>query len=86
MTSCRPWVSGKLFLVGHSMGGAIVQTLALTHSEIIQGIVLVGTGARLRVLPLILDGISTNFEETIPKIVQYAYSRKAPPDLIEGRS
>jgi pimeloyl-ACP methyl ester carboxylesterase len=73
----------KVFLVGHSMGGAIVQTLALTHSEIIQGIVLVGTGARLRVLPLILNGINTNFEETIPKIVQYAYSRNAPPNLIE---
>ena len=72
----------KVFLVGHSMGGAIVQTLALTDSEIIQVIVLVGTGARLRVLPSILDGINTNFEETIPKIVQFAYSRKAPPDLI----
>ena len=73
----------KAFLVGHSMGGAIVQALALTHSEIIEGIVLVGTGARLRVLPLILDGINTNFKEIIPKIVQYAYSRKAPPNLIE---
>src|SRR5512136_369470 len=42
----------KIFLVGHSMGGAIVQTLALTHSEVIKGIVLVGTGARLRVIPV----------------------------------
>ena len=42
----------KVFLVGHSMGGAIVQTLALTHPEVIKGIVLVGTGARLRVLPI----------------------------------
>ncbi|HVP78656.1 MAG TPA: alpha/beta hydrolase [Thermodesulfobacteriota bacterium] len=73
----------KVFLVGHSMGGAITQTLALTHSEIIQGVVLVGTGARLKVLPSILDGINTNFKETIPKIIQYAYSRKAPPNLIE---
>ena len=73
----------KVFLFGHSMGGAIVQTLALTHPEVIRGIVLVGTGARLRVLPLILDGINTNFEETIPKIVQFAYSRKAPPNLTE---
>jgi pimeloyl-ACP methyl ester carboxylesterase len=73
----------KVFLVGHSMGGAIVQTLALTHPEVIRGIVLVGTGARLRVLPLILNGINTNFGETIPKIVQFAYSRKAPPNLIE---
>jgi len=57
--------------------------LALTHPEVIKGIVLVGTGARLKVLPLILNGINTNFKETIPKIVQYAYSRKAPPNLIE---
>ena len=74
----------KVFLVGHSMGGAIVQMLALTHSEMIQRIVLVGTGARLKVLPMILNGIKNNFRETIPRIVQYAYSRKAPSELIEG--
>ncbi len=73
----------KVFLVGHSMGGAIVQTLALTHPEMIKGVVLVGTGARLKVLPLILNGIMENFRETIPKIIQYAYSRKAPSELIE---
>ena len=74
----------KVFLVGHSMGGAIVQTLALTHPEVIKGIVLVGTGARLKVLPMILYGIKNNFRETIPRIVQFAYSRKAPSELIEG--
>lgn len=72
-----------LFLVGHSMGGAIVQTLALTHPEVIKGIVLVGTGARLKVLPVLLEGIKNHFEETIKRIVQYAYSKKAPPELIE---
>ena len=73
----------KVFLVGHSMGGAIVQTLALTHPEVIKGIVLVGTGARLRVFPMILNGIKNDFEETVRKITQFAYSRKAPADLIE---
>lgn len=73
----------KVFLVGHSMGGAIVQTLALMHPEMIKGIVLVGTGARLKVLPMILEGIKNNFEETIRKINQLAYSLKAPLDLIE---
>ncbi len=66
------------------MGGAIVQTLALTHPEIIRGIVLVGTGARLKVLPAVLDGIKKNFEETVSKIVRFAFSRKASPELIEG--
>jgi pimeloyl-ACP methyl ester carboxylesterase len=73
----------KIFLVGHSMGGAIVQTLALTHPEVIKGIVLVGTGARLKVLPLILDGIKSHFEETVQRINRFAYSRKAPSDLVE---
>jgi len=73
----------KVSLVGHSMGGAIVQTLALNHPEAIQKVVLVGTGAKLRVLPLILNGIKNNFEETVRKITQFAYSRRASPDLIE---
>ena len=73
----------QVFLVGHSMGGAIVQTLALSHPEVIKGIVLVGTGARLKVLPMILEGIRNNFAETVPKINQFAFSRKAPSDLIE---
>jgi pimeloyl-ACP methyl ester carboxylesterase len=74
----------RLFLVGHSMGGAIVQTLAVTHPEILKGIVLVGTGARLKVLPSVLEGIREDFEETVPKIVRFAFSRKASPELIES--
>lgn len=73
----------KAFLVGHSMGGAIVQTLALTNPEMIKGIVLVGTGAKLKVLPVILEGIKNNFDETAQKIIRFAYSRKASVELIE---
>ena len=65
------------------MGGAIVQTLALRHPEVVKGIVLVGTGARLRVLPSILEGIKNNFKETVPMITRYAFSRKAPQEFIE---
>jgi len=73
----------RIFMVGHSMGGAIVQTIALSHPELIRGIVLVGTGARLRVPPMILERIKTHFEEMIPKLVNYAYSRKTSKELIE---
>jgi len=73
----------KIFLVGHSMGGAIVQMLALTHPEVIQGITLVGTGAKLKVLPMILDGVKADFEETVRKITQFSHSRKTPLVFIE---
>jgi len=73
----------KVFLVGHSMGGAITQTVALTHPEMVKGIVLVGTGARLKVLPLILNGIKTNFEETVRKINELCFFQKSSPLLME---
>ena len=44
--------------VGHSMGGAIALTLALDHGEHVLGLGLLGTGARLRVLPDILDKLA----------------------------
>ena len=73
----------KVFLVGHSMGGAIAQTLALKRPELIQGMVLVGTGARLKVFPMIFEGIKSNFEESVRMINRYAFSPKAQADLIE---
>jgi pimeloyl-ACP methyl ester carboxylesterase len=73
----------NVFLVGHSMGGAITQTLALKHAEVIKGIILVGTGVRLKVFPMILDGIRSNFAETVRKITQFAYSRNTPSEVID---
>ena len=64
------WVRGFLkgrrcndvVLCGHSMGGAITQTYALKYPDELKGIILVGTGARLRVAPEYLkaseDGIA----------------------------
>jgi pimeloyl-ACP methyl ester carboxylesterase len=65
------------------MGGAIVQTLALVHPEVIKGIVLVGTGVRLKVFPMILNGIMNHFEETVRTITRFAYSRRTSSDLVE---
>lgn len=39
---------------GHSLGGAIALTLALQFPKKVKGLILMGTGARLRVDPLVL--------------------------------
>ncbi len=72
----------QAILGGHSMGGAIVQTLALTAPERVAGMVLVGTGARLRVAPQILEGIRSDFEQTVEIVLEYAYGSAIPPDLL----
>lgn len=70
-------------LFGHSLGGAIVQELALLHPQYVEALVLVGTGARLRVLPEILEGIRERFEETVKSICGFAFSKKTPRGMIE---
>lgn len=45
----------SVIAVGHSFGGAVVLELALAHPERVSGMVLVSSGARLRVHPMILE-------------------------------
>jgi pimeloyl-ACP methyl ester carboxylesterase len=73
---------GPVIIVGHSMGGAIAMTLAL-DSDCVTRIVLIGTGARLRVAPAILEGIHSNFEQSVELIARFAWSQGAHPTLIE---
>ena len=58
----------RVVVVGHSMGGAIAQTLALTAPDRVLGLVLLGTSARLRVAPEFLEGVRTQFERTVSLI------------------
>lgn len=74
----------KCFLVGHSMGGAIAMLLALTYPELLEGLVLVATGARLRVLPEILDGLLKDKEAALRRITGLAFSSKSHPALVEN--
>jgi pimeloyl-ACP methyl ester carboxylesterase len=74
---------GAFCLFGHSLGGAIVQQFTLLYPRYVQALVLAGTGARLRVLPEILEGIQERFEETVKMICNYAFSKKTSRDLIE---
>jgi len=69
-------------VVGHSMGGAIALDLALRHGDQIGGLVLVGTGARLRVMPRLLEGLKGEFESTVDLLCRYAFGPSASRKMI----
>lgn len=74
-------------LVGHSMGGAIALELAVSQQERLAALVLIGTGARLRVDSAILGGIESDFLQVIDVVTEYAWSGAADQSLKEiGRT
>ena len=69
-------------LVGHSMGGAIAIELALRKKPL-KGLVLVGTGARLRVRPEFLSLIEQNYEDAAKLIASWSVASSADPILVD---
>ena len=68
------WVRGfirarrykNVVLCGHSMGGAIAMSYALKYPEELRGLILLGTGARLRVHPHYLERCRNPGENNAP--------------------
>jgi len=73
----------NIVMVGHSMGGAIVQKFALDHPEYLKAIVLVCTGAKLRVTPLIFEAIKRDYAQAVELITKLAFSSKATSEIKE---
>jgi pimeloyl-ACP methyl ester carboxylesterase len=75
---------GPVVLGGHSMGGAVAQGLALAHPDLLAGLVLVGTGARLRVLPAIGELLERDYPEGVRFVADHAVAASAPAELKES--
>ena len=76
----------KVILGGHSMGGAVVLSYYLTYPKRVQGLILVGTGARLRVVPAILELAKKNDPNLIKMMETVAFHKntiKNQRELIE---
>jgi pimeloyl-ACP methyl ester carboxylesterase len=75
----------RAVFVGHSMGSAIALWLAIHHPEHVAGLVLVGSGARLRVNPALLE--LTSHPATFPKaaemMIQWYYSPQVDTRLVK---
>ena len=64
------------FLAGHSMGGAVALEYGLNYPEKLAGLILIGTGSRLRVLPAILEAFKNG---DIPlNMANYLYRQETP--------
>ena len=72
----------RFVLAGHSMGGAIAVEFALRYPGRLAGLILVGTGARLRVAPQILTGILDDFAGTTALLAQWTHGEHVDPNLL----
>lgn len=73
-------------VAGHSMGGAVALQLVLDHPDLLKGIVLAGTGARLGVLPIIIKLLETDPEAFFRTIDLAAFCSNTPAEIKEMSS
>ena len=71
----------KFVLAGHSMGGAIALQAAADRMKGLEALILAGTGAKLKVSPVIFNGIAGKFRDFAPELVEWMMARTAGPVL-----
>lgn len=54
----------RIVLAGHSMGGAIAINISLLHKNLLSGLILISTGAKLRVHPSFINTLKNDFENS----------------------
>jgi len=72
----------KRFVIGgHSLGGAIALDFALTYPDLLEGMILVGSGGRLRVKPEILE-VFARGEHPVGTL-EYSYAFNTSKDVLD---
>lgn len=74
----------EVILCGHSLGGAIAQAYYFNFPQNVKALILVGTGGRLRVSPVILNTLKNDFQEYLESIPVGAFYRKTDKSIINA--
>lgn len=86
---CAAWLAKYLrwkgadqaIVGGNSLGGAIAIEFALRYPDRTAGLVLLGTGARLKVAPSIFEMIGSRWPDCIDDLIAFSVARAADPAL-----
>ncbi len=73
----------RCVLGGYSVGGAVVLEAALTASHRLRGLVLVATGARLRVRPEFFELLAGDYDTAIEELLRWWFSPQAPARVVD---
>ena len=65
---------GHVCLIGHSLGSAIALRMAVDYPALVSRLVLVGAGARMRVLPALLEEARTDPSSAKWKLVEMGFA------------
>lgn len=75
--------SAPRIIAGHSLGGAIALLWGLTVPREVRGLILMGTGARLRVSPVVLATLRAHYNRGLEQLIALWFSPLATPRLKE---
>lgn len=77
-------IPGPRVLVGHSLGGAVALEAALAHPDLVDGLVLIATGARLPVPEHAVRRARTDLRAECERVVRASYVREDPAAIAQG--
>ena len=68
-------------IIGHSMGGAIAQWMALEYPDRVSALVLIATAAKFQVNPMLLRSIVEDFDGTLDILNRWLWRPETPLSL-----
>ncbi len=77
-------IPGPLVMVGHSLGGAVALEIALMRPDLVAGLVLLSTGARLPVPDEALARIDADFTAECARFVEESWLHHEPELIRRG--